>query len=690
MIPKVLSGRYEPQRLIARGGMAEVYRAHDRLLNRTVALKVLFRELSVDRAFVERFRREAQSAAGLSHHNIVSVYDWGEDGGTYYIVMEYVEGLPLSAMLRTNGPVAPQRAAEIAAEVASALSYAHKHNVVHRDVKPGNVIITEDGQVKVTDFGIARAFNTEDSLTQTGSVMGTATYFSPEQAEGAGVDGRSDLYSLGVVLFEMIAGRPPFVADTPVAVASKHVRENPPSLSDMSPSVPPQFEAIIAKCLMKSPQLRYQSADELRTDLISFAQGREVRGILRSDTTTILSQAELLGVADSGAGTTMALPQVGTSGGGNGKASGGDAPGGDGEGKTHTGIYASVLVVMLLALVVIVALLGQSLGYWHLPFTSSTGSDVTVPRIYGQSASSAEARLHAAGLHTGKISKTPDSHAPSGTVIRSIPAEGQQVSKGATVDLIVSSGKQPTTTTSAFVPGVVGDTLSTAESIIHSAGLRYNVNFIDSTSAANTVLKQAPAKGAQESRGSTIQLYVSNGTSPPPAGVVVPSVTSDSTTGAANTLGKKGFNVSSTYSYNYSSAIANGYVIGTQPPAGSTQPYGSTITLVVSQGPAPATVPNVVGDALSQAESTLTNDGLTPTAVCQSVSKGHRSEAGYVISQSPSAYSQSTAGSSVQITYGAYPSCSTSSSSSTSSTSTTTTTTTTTTAPTTTTGSGLP
>ncbi|MCL5885722.1 MAG: protein kinase, partial [Actinobacteria bacterium] len=200
MIPRILSGRYEPQRLIARGGMADVYRAHDRLLDRTVALKVLFRELSVDRAFVERFRREAQSAAGLSHHNIVSVYDWGEDGGTYYIVMEFVEGLPLSAILRTNGPMTPQRSSEIAAEVASALSYAHKHNVVHRDVKPGNVIITEDGQVKVTDFGIARAFNTEDSLTQTGSVMGTATYFSPEQAEGVGVDGRSDIYSLGIVL----------------------------------------------------------------------------------------------------------------------------------------------------------------------------------------------------------------------------------------------------------------------------------------------------------------------------------------------------------------------------------------------------------------------------------------------------------------------------------------------------------
>ncbi len=344
---------------------------------------------------------------------------------------------------------------------------------------------------------------------------------------------------------------------------------------------------------------------------------------------------------------------------------------------------------MLLALGVIVALLGQSLGYWHLLSTSSASSDVTVPRVYGQSTSSAEARLRAAGLQIGKISSTPDSQTSSGTVIRSIPAEGQQVSKGTTVELIVSSGKQPSTTTSAIVPGVTGDSLSTAESIIQSVGLHYSVNFIDSTSTANTVLRQTPAKGAKEPKGSTIQLYVSNGTSPPPVGVTIPSVTSDDTTTAANALGKKGFNVSSTYSYNYSSAIANGYVIGTQPPAGSTQPYGSTVTLIVSQGPAPATVPDVVGDTLSQAESTLTNDGFTPTEVCQSVNTGHQSESGYVMSQSPAAYSQSTAGANVQITYGAYPSCSTSSSS-TSSTTTTTTTTTPTTTTTSSPGTGLP
>ena len=185
--------------------------------------------MSVDRAFVERFRREAQAAANLSHPNIVPVFDWGEDGGTYFIVMEFIDGRALSSILRTAGPMHPDRAAEIGADVAQALAYAHRHGVIHRDVKTGNVLITEDGIVKVTDFGIARAINTEESLTQTGAVMGTATYFSPEQAEGMGVDARSDIYSLGVVLFEMVTGRPPFMGDTPVAVASKHVRENPPT-----------------------------------------------------------------------------------------------------------------------------------------------------------------------------------------------------------------------------------------------------------------------------------------------------------------------------------------------------------------------------------------------------------------------------------------------------------------------------
>src|SRR6476659_752240 len=282
LVGQVFSNRYEIEREIARGGMAEVYLARDQSLSRPVALKALFPEFARDPSFVERFRREAQAAANLNHPNIVAIYDWGQQSGTYFIVMEYVEGRSLSEIIRTDGPLHPRRSAEITADVAAALGFAHRNGVVHRDVKPGNIIISPTGQVKVADFGIAQAITggaEQQNLTQAGAVMGTATYFSPEQAQGKPVDPRSDLYSLGCVLFEMLTSRPPFTGDTPVAIAYQHVQQTAPRPSASGVDVPPALEAIDVQLLAKDPADRFASAEDLRADLRNYLEGLPVSAL---------------------------------------------------------------------------------------------------------------------------------------------------------------------------------------------------------------------------------------------------------------------------------------------------------------------------------------------------------------------------------------------------------------------------
>jgi eukaryotic-like serine/threonine-protein kinase len=650
--PRVFSNRYELTHLIARGGMAQVYRARDRLLDRPVALKVLFPELSVDRAFVERFRREAQAAANLSHPNIVPVFDWGEDSGTYFIVMEFVDGQPLSAVLRDHGPLAAKRVADIGAHVAAALSYAHRHGVIHRDVKPGNVLITDEGQVKVTDFGIARAVNTEESLTQTGAVMGTATYFSPEQAEGIGVDARSDVYSLGVVLFEMVAGRPPFLGETPVSVASKHVRDQPPPLRSLRPTVPADLEAVIAKAMAKSPDDRYASADDLRTDLLRFRDGRAV---LAGDVGTTQVQQAVGTTGVMGAvGQTQAVP-----------AAPGDEADDDEARKKRTRRLVIALVVLLVVLAVIAFFLVRAL---------SPSSTFALPNVAHQSEAAAKATLQGRGL-TVDTSRTSSSTTAAGIVLSTTPAAGSQVKKGDTVTLVVSSGPAKADVT---VPDVTTTTVTKATSALKAKGFTVTVTPVKNSKPNGTVFKQTPVGGTKAKSGSTVKLSVSEQSS-----VKVPNVVGHNQATAGATLSGTGLKVGSTNAA-CSSSYSSGLVSAQNPAAGVAEVPGTVVNLTISSGPCQAVVPGVVGQKVTAAKSTLAGKGFNrvsavTTSTCKSTTNGN------VISQKPTAGSSISTGTPVTLSVCSNTTPSTTTTSTTAPPSTSTTTTSTTAPPSTTT-----
>lgn len=619
----IYKGRYRLTHLIARGGMAQVFRATDLMLNRPVALKVLYPELSVDQNFVERFRREAQAAANLSHSNIVPVFDWGEEDGAYFIVMELVEGTSLAGLLRDERIMSPSRAASITAQVAAALAFAHRSGVVHRDVKPGNILITEDGIVKVTDFGIAQAISTEDHLTAAGSVMGTATYFSPEQAEGSLVDGRSDVYSLGIVLYELLAGRPPFVGDSPVSVAGMHVRDAAPSPLQFNSGIPADLESITMMALAKNPAQRYQTADEMRSDLLRFSEGRPVQAAQRgarafagSDTTQAVSVI-------SGERTQAVPIQAG--------------PRTDivRRRKSNTPLIAtsSALAVLLIA----------AIGYFFLGSSATT----VMPDVIGTSISDATSTITGQGLVVG-ATKLVQSTQPAGTVVGSIPKPGATVTKGQSVTLSVSLG---TSTQPVTIPDVTGMSLSDAESTLQQAGLAYKVDFTATApegASPNTVLSQTPDGGTQGRTGDEVTITVLA----PGSNYPVPNLGGKSLSDAAVLLGQAGLTLAPDQGSQCSNTQAQGIVVGSEPAFGQPVAAGTAIKLVLSSGYCSVVVPNVVGFSKTSATTAMQSQGLVVSVTTLAANNPACSGTpGEVIDQDISPGASTLYGSPVTLTY---------------------------------------
>lgn len=587
---KLYGDRYQVNEKLARGGMAEVFEAHDTLLDRPVALKVLFPELSTNESFVARFRREAQAAANLSHPNIVSVFDWGSSENTYYIVMELVEGKTLSKVIRESAPLEPKVAAAIASDVAAALSFAHKNGVVHRDIKPSNVLITPDGQVKVADFGIARALSGDSDLTQTGSIMGTATYLSPEQAQGQSIDGRSDVYSLGVVLFEMITGAVPFTGDSPLAIAYRHVQEAAPLPTKFNPEIPADLEAIVMKAMAKSPEDRYQTAAEMRSDLNRFEQGKPVDAAVgRNDEATraIPKVAKTITIVDEP--DTIDFGALSYVDSGRGRRAG-------------TIILIGVLAVVILAGVAFLG--GSELGLFKNSSTTTTlvkAASVTVPSVSDIPLSQAQTQLQGLGL---KVSTTlAQSSRSSGTVISQTPVSGSLLSKGSTVHLIVSSGPG-----SVAVPNVLNQNVTAAEGTLLNAGFNVSTNYVANSAALGTVTSQTPAGGTSIAKGGTVNLVVSSG----PAQVTVPNVVGLQLAQAANQLGSQQLTVGNvTYQ---DSLQPQGTVLDTNPPAGSTAAPNSAVDMIVSTGNAPTTTTTAPTTTTTSSTTTTVPSSTTTTS----------------------------------------------------------------------------
>jgi beta-lactam-binding protein with PASTA domain len=581
--PAVLGERYEIGGVLGRGGMAEVHRGRDLRLGREVAVKVLRSDLARDPSFQVRFRREAQASASLNHPAIVAVYDTGEDrtatGATPYIVMEYVEGETLRDVLRREGPLPPERAMSLSADICGALDFSHRNGIVHRDVKPGNVMITPQGTVKVMDFGIARAVSdSAATMTSTAAVIGTAQYLSPEQARGESVDARSDVYSMGCLLYELVAGEPPFTGDSPVSVAYQHVREDPRVPSTINPGIPAELDAILLKAMSKNPANRYQSAADMRSDLMRALAGQRV------EATPVMGDAEKT--------TILAATPRGY----------GDDRWDDEDEDARKRKRRIIAVVAALALLLVAGAIAIAIAI--------SGEDpppaaamVRVPAVLNQTEVDAREQLTEAGLEVGDVTQqeTTDPN-QRGKVLSSTPAPGAEVQEGSPVALVV--GVAPDSIT---VPDVIGLDEQRAIAALTDAGFTGSVNTRDEDSLAEegTVASVNPPVGQSAPPAATITLGLSTGT------IDLPDVTGRPEAEARSALTAAGFTEVQLSTEQIDSAEPVGTVVATTPGAGSPASTGTRIVLQVSSGPGEVVVPSVRGLSRADAESALRSVGFS-------------------------------------------------------------------------------
>jgi len=625
LIGTFFDGRYQVVRKLGAGGMANVYLAEDQELGRGVAIKILNDRHANDEQFVERFRREAKNAAALSHPNIVSIYDRGEAEGTYYIAMEYLDGRTLKELIVQRGPAPVTVSVEYARQVLSALRFAHRHGIVHRDIKPHNVLVDAEGRVKVTDFGIARAGASQ--MTEAGSIVGTAQYLSPEQARGGDVDQRSDLYSLGVVLYELITGTLPFNGDTPVEIAMKHLSTVPEPPSERRPDIPRDLDLIVMRALAKDPDDRYASAEEMDADLERFLRGASISPLTEESATQIMRAPT--GPLAATAATMISPPRHGAHL---------PPPPPPVYYDLEEPIHRRPVWPWIAALLFV---LGAGIGGWFLYTQISHKLDSTKPVAVNEYRNMNE-QLARIKIRADGFVPVVNHHASrttaAGLVFRQSTPAGKRLPKQSEITIWVSTGLPK-----AVVPDLVDSSSTDAVATLTKLGLKPRLRPVPSAEAAGTVLAQDPPPQTKATVGSTVWINVSKGPQP----VSVPSVVGEPIDQASSELQAAGFNVSPRF---VDDNQPKNTVIGQSPIGGASAGKGSTVSLTISNGPKTSTVPDVTSTDVGSAEQTLQASGFKYKVVYQDVTDP--SQVDVVLGQDPQGGTQQPAKTVVTLTVG--------------------------------------